>query len=131
MNMNEHELIKQVVGAAYEVANDLGCGFLEKVYERALLKELNLRGLAVKIQAPFSIFYKGHVVGEYFADLLVEETLVVELKCTDGFSDQHLAQCINYLRVSGLQAALLINFQRSKVEWRRVHPRSLTANLAV
>jgi len=124
MNANEREylenLVEDVIGAAYEVGNTLGCGFLEKVYERALAKELNLRGRAVAQQASYSVMYKGALVGEYFADLIVEDKLVVELKCVEQFAPQHMAQCINYLRASGLRIALLINFQRSKVQWKRV-----------
>lgn len=124
--MNEHELddlVRAVIGAAYEVANHLGCGFLEKVYERAMLNELVLRGRSAKAQAAYPVLYKGIIVGEYFADLVVDEQLVVELKCVEQFSNEHLAQCINYLTASRLPCALLINFQRPKVEWRRVHSR--------
>ncbi len=71
-------------------------------------------------QASFPVHYKGHLIGEYFADLLVEEELVVELKCADRLTDEHMAQCINYLRASGRTLALLVNFRRPKVEWRRV-----------
>jgi GxxExxY protein len=113
-------LIESVVGAAYEVSNVLGAGFLEKVYERALAKELRMRGVALQTQVAFSVTYKGQRIGEYVADLVVEDRLTVELKCVDCFSSQHIAQCINYLKASGLNLALLINFQTPKVEWRRV-----------
>jgi GxxExxY protein len=113
-------LVERVIGAAYEVSNVLGAGFLEKIYERALTEELNLRGIRVKAQAPFPVAYKGKLIGTYAADLLVEDRLLVEVKCVDAFSSEHLAQCINYLKVSGLHLALLINFRRPKVEWRRV-----------
>src|SRR6266567_8413898 len=116
----EPELTQAVIGAAFEVANVLGAGFLERVYERALIRELALRGVNAKAQVPFRVCYKGQSVGEYLADLVVEEKLIVELKCVERFANEHLAQCINYLRVSGLQVALLINFQRPKVEWKRV-----------
>ena len=131
MNVNEHQLIERVVGAAYEVSNALGCGFLEKVYERAMAKEIGLRGLRVKTQVGYSVIYKEELVGEYFADLVVEDRLVVELKCVEQFSNGHLAQCLNYLKASGLPLALLVNFQHPKVTWRRihVHSRSLTANV--
>jgi GxxExxY protein len=126
MNANEREsevldaLVERVVGAIYEVSNVLGAGFLEKVYERALLKELALRGMAVQSQAGFPVSYKGQCVGEYLADLVVERRLVLEIKCVDCFANEHLAQCINYLRASGLKIALLVNFQKPKVEWKRV-----------
>jgi GxxExxY protein len=102
------------------VGNVLGAGFLEKVYERALARELALRGLIVRTQVAYPVNYKGQMVGDYTADLLVENRLIVELKCVDGFANEHLAQCINYLKASGERTALLVNFQRSKVQWRRV-----------
>lgn len=113
-------VIEAVVGAAYEVSNVLGVGFLEKVYERALKRELSLCGLSVKSQASFPVVYKGQCVGEYVPDLLVENCILVELKCADRFSDQDMAQCINYLKASGVRFALLVNFQRPKVEWKRI-----------
>jgi GxxExxY protein len=121
MDANEREsLVKTVIGAAYEVSNVLGPGFLEKVYERALLRELASRGLKATSQVVFQITYKNQCVGDYIADLVVEDQLIVEVKCAECLSNQHLAQCINYLKASGLELALLINFQRPKVEWRRV-----------
>jgi GxxExxY protein len=116
----EPELTEKVIGSAFEVANVLGSGFLEKIYERAMIRELALRGISAKAQVPFRVPYKGHYLGEYVADLVVEEKVIVELKCADRFSNEHLAQCINYLRASGLTVALLINFQKPKVEWKRV-----------
>jgi GxxExxY protein len=113
-------LSERVIGAVYEVANGLGAGFLEKVYDRALMRELVLRGIRVAAQAPFSVCYKGQRVGDYFADLLVEDALIVELKCVDCLGREHMAQCLNYLRVSGFGLCLLVNFQRSQVEIRRV-----------
>jgi len=109
-----------VPGAVFEVSNTLGAGFLEKVYERALLRELALRGIRAKAQAPISVSYKGHRVGEYIADIVVEDELVVELKCVERLSDEHMAQCLNYLRASGLRFCLLVDFQKPKVEWKRV-----------
>lgn len=124
MNTDERRcpdsLTENVIGAILEVSNTLGGGFLEKVYERALLRELALRGLRAKAQASFSVMYKGTCVGEYYADILVEDVLVVELKCVDHFANEHTAQCLNYLRASGRSVCLLVNFQRSKVEWRRI-----------
>ena len=116
----EPDLTEAVIGSAFEIANVLGAGFLEKVYERALIRELALRGVRAKAQVSFPVCYKGHYVGEYMADLVVEEKLIVELKCVDRFANEHLAQCINYLKASGLSVALLLNFQRPKVEWKRV-----------
>ena len=113
-------LAEAVVGAAYEVSNVLGPGFLEKLYERALLKELALRGIPATPQVPYNVIYKGQPIGEYVADLIVDGRLLVELKCTHRLADEHLAQCINYLTASSLHLAVLINFQHPKVEWRRI-----------
>jgi len=126
MNTNEHEskpddaVVKAVIGAAYEVSNVLGAGFLEKVYERALTRELSARGWAVRSQVSYPVVYKGNCVGAYVADLQVENQVLVELKCVDYLSNEHLAQCINYLKASHLRLALLINFQKPKVQWKRV-----------
>ncbi len=124
MNVNEREyldtLVRKVIGAVYEVSNTLGAGFLEKVYERALLRELGLRGISAQAQVPIPVAYKGELIGEYFADILVEGKLIIELKCCETFCDEHLAQCINYLKATGFGLALLVNFQNPKVEWRRV-----------
>ena len=124
MDENEREslyrLSAEVVGAAYEVANVLGSGFLEKVYERALLRELKSRGFQAEAQVPVPVAYKGEVVGEYFVGILVEDKLIVELKCVERFTNEHLAQCINYLKATGHTLALLINFQRPRLEWKRV-----------
>ena len=119
-NTNLNTLSEKVLGAVFEVSNTLGAGFLEKVYQRALLRELGLRGIRATAEASLAVTYKGRSVGEYFADLLVEDVLVVELKCAEHLANEHMAQCLNYLRASGLTLCLLVNFQKPKVEWRRV-----------
>jgi GxxExxY protein len=113
-------LTEKVIGAVFEVSNTLGVGFLEKVYERALVRELTLRGVRAMAQVPLTVSYKGDEVGEYFADILVEDVLMVELKCTEGFANEHVAQCLNYLKASGLGLCLLVNFQKPKVEYKRI-----------
>ena len=123
MNADERgfdSLTEQVLSAVFEVSNTLGAGFLEKVYERALLIELGIRGVRATAQTSLAVTYKGRSVGEYFADILVEDLLVVELKCVERLGNEHMAQCLNYLRASGLTRCLLVNFQRPKVEWRRI-----------
>ncbi|MBI4746710.1 MAG: GxxExxY protein [Deltaproteobacteria bacterium] len=124
MHADERELInnliEKVIGAVYEVSNVLGAGFLEKVYERALVKELTLRGLHAEVQYPIQVAYKGETVGDYYADILVERKLIVELKCAERLGNDHLAQCLNYLKATGHSIALLVNFQHPKVEWKRV-----------
>jgi len=113
-------LTHRVLSAVFEVSNTLGAGFLEKVYQRALLHELTLRGIRSTAQAPLSVTYNGHPVGEYFADLLVEDLLILEVKCVDRLAPAHTAQCLNYLRASNLRLCLLVNFQQPKVEWKRI-----------
>jgi|ERR1051326_1157570 GxxExxY protein len=120
LKLEESDLTATVIGSAFEISKVLGAGFLEKVYERALIRELTLRGVSARAQVSFPVCYKGQYVGEYLADLVVEERLIVELKCVDRFVNEHLAQCINYLKASGLRVGLLINFQRPRVEWKRV-----------
>ena len=118
--MDFNSLTEAVLGAAFEVSNTLGAGFLEKLYERALLSELALRGIAAVTQVVYPVAYKGQIIGEFQPDLVVENILIVELKCADGFSPTHLAQCLSYLQASGLSLALLLNFQHPKVQCRRV-----------
>lgn len=86
-----------------EVSNVPGGGFLEKVYERAMVRELAMRGLGVEQQRTFPVLYKGQCVGEYAADLVVEGRVIVELKCVERLGKEHLAQCLNYLKASGLR----------------------------
>ena len=124
MNPDKQKLIngisKLIIGSAYAVGNTLGAGFLEKVYENALAYELKQNGLKVEQQVPMKVKYKGIVVGEYITDLLVEETVIVELKAVKEFDNVHKAQCMNYLRATGLNICLLINFGKPMVEVKRI-----------
>lgn len=112
-------LTQRIIGCAFTVSNTLGCGFLEKVYENALSHELRKNGFQVKQQEPIKVFYDGVVVGEYFADILVDEAVVVELKAVKEISDTFAAQCLNYLKATGLPLCLLLNFGKTRVEIRR------------
>ena len=85
-----------------------------------MLRELALRGIQATAQATFAIDYKGQYIGEYYSDILVEGVLVIELKCVERLANEHMAQCLNYLRASGRSVCLLVNFQRPKAEWRRI-----------
>jgi len=114
------ELTEKVIGCAYQVSNALGCGFLEKVYENALAHELRKAALRVRQQHGIKVHYDGVVVGEYAADLLVAGALLLELKAVKALDNIHLAQCLNYLKATGLRLCLLINFGKPKVEIRRV-----------
>ena len=114
------ELTEVAIGAAMEVATTLGGGFLEKIYERALAIELQTRGHNVCVQQTFSVRYKDQLIGEYAADLVMDDALILELKCVEQLGPAHVSQCMNYLKASGLEVALLLNFQRSRLEWKRV-----------
>jgi GxxExxY protein len=124
MNTDEHgyfnALTERVLGAVFEVSNTLGAGFLEKVYQRALVHELRLRGMRADAEVSIPVICKGQWIGEYFADILVEDVLVIELKCAESLCNEHTAQCLNYLRASGRRFCLLVNFQKPKVEWKRI-----------
>ncbi len=98
----------------------MGCGFLEKVYENALAHELAKLGLGVAQQAPLAVYYDGRVVGSYVADLVVEDCILVELKAVQRFDDLHFAQCINYLKASGLRVCLLLNFGTPRLGIKRL-----------
>src|SRR5688500_14627357 len=122
MDTDEHRfnaLTEKIIGCVYRVSNELGCGFLEKVYENALAHELRKAGLFVESQKAINVIYDGIVVGEYFADLLVEGVVVLELKAVKACDDVHSAQCLNYLKATGLSICLLSNFGKPKVEIKR------------
>jgi len=113
-------LTESILGAKFEVSNTLGAGFLERVYERALLHELKLRGIPAAAQVSFPALYKGQCAKEYFTDILVENAVVIELKCVEHLAKEHMAQCLNYLHAAGKEVCLLINFQKPTVEWKRI-----------
>ena len=113
-------ITEKIIGCAYRVSNSLGIGFVEKVYENALAHEIQISGLRVAQQAPIKVLYDGIVVGDFFADLLVEEKVLVELKAVSMLKDEHTAQSLNYLRASGLEICLLINFGTTKVQLKRL-----------
>jgi GxxExxY protein len=115
-----NELTEIIIGCAYTVANKLGTGFLEKVYENALALELAKQGLKVEQQKPMTVYYDDQIVGEYFADMLINEEIVVELKASKAIEQIHQAQLLNYLRASNKQIGLLLNFGSSKVDVKRM-----------
>jgi GxxExxY protein len=123
MNTDEEgmkDVTERVIGCAFRVANALGSGFLEKVYENALAHEVRKAGLIVSQQYAITVQYDGVVVGDYAADLLVEKYLLVELKCVRAFNDIHSAQCLNYLRATGFHLCLLLNFASPRLEIKRI-----------
>lgn len=111
---------EEVIGCAYTVGNTLGNGFLEKVYENALAHELRKSGLSVTQQEKIEVRYDGVVVGEYVADLIIDGSVLVELKAVKVLDDNHLAQCLNYLKATGLYVCLLINFGSPRVQVKRL-----------
>lgn len=115
-----HRLREQIIGAAFEVANTLGHGFLESVYRRALTEELSIRGIPARYEVPFDITYKGIPVGSYFADIVVADLIVLELKAAEAIVPAHVGQVLNYLRASGLSSGLILNFGSPRLEIRRV-----------
>ena len=115
-----NSITEQIIGCAYRVANSLGAGFLEKVYQNAMYYEIGQCDLEVKQQHPINVVYRGIIVGEYFADLFVQEEVVVELKALKSLDDSHFAQCMNYLKGTGKKVCLLINFGSPKIEIRRI-----------
>lgn len=112
-------ITRVAIGCAYTVSNSLGCGFLEKVYESALVHELTKKGLRVNRQHTIKVQYDGIVVGDYIADLVVEDRVLVEIKTVDCLASVHVAQCLNYLKATGIRVGLLMNFGAPRVETKR------------
>jgi len=118
--MEINEITYTINGAVFEVNRVLGSGFLEKVYENALLVEIKKRGLDAENQVPVQVFYKDNVVGEYIADILVENKVIVELKTVEKIDKMHEAQLLNYLKATGLKVGLIVNFKHPKAEIKRM-----------
>jgi GxxExxY protein len=114
------EVTQEVIGAAFEVHRVLGYGFLEKVYQRAMQVELRLRGLQAETESKIKVHYKDCIVGDYCADLFVNEVVIVELKVAAQYNAADEAQLINELKATGVRVGLLINFGREKVEFKRL-----------
>ncbi len=113
------DLTKEIIDSAYKVHNCLGCGLLEKVYGNALLWDLDLKKKKTIPQKEFKVLYRDKEVGMYYADLIVEDKVIVEVKSVEKLDDVHRAQLMNYLRISGVRVGLLINFSRPKLEYER------------
>ena len=118
--MDINEITYKINGAVFEVNKVLGPGFLEKVYQNALMVELKSRGLKARSQVPIKVFYKENIVGEYIADILVEDKVIVELKTVEKIDKMHEAQLLNYLKATRTQIGLLVNFKHSKAEIKRM-----------
>jgi GxxExxY protein len=117
--MDTNEITYRINGAVFEVKRELGAGFLEKVYRNALLVELKKSGLNAESEVPIKVQYKGTEVGEYYADIVVENQVIVELKAVESLQKIHEAQLLNYLKATGYKVGLLVNFALPKAEIRR------------
>ena len=115
------ELTERILGACFDVANELGAGFVESVYEKALLIALRDRSLDARAQVPLEVRFRGEVVGEFRPDILVESKVIVELKACGSLLAEHQAQVINYLKATGIDVGLLVDFGKPKVQWRRLY----------
>ncbi len=115
-------LTERIIGAGFEVFNTLGQGFVESVYQNALVHELRGRDLDVGLEVPFGVSYKGNSVGTYYADIVVEQRVIVELKVAEAIGQSHIKQVVNYLRASGMPVGLILNFGTPSLTIRRVLP---------
>jgi len=114
------DLSYKVIELALEVHNELGCGFLEKVYENALMVLLEREAIPARQQAPADVYFQGKVIGQYFADILVDNKLILELKTIDTIANVHKAKVLNYLRATGIKLGLILNFAKPKLEYKRL-----------
>ena len=119
--MLHEELTGKILEASFEVMRELGAGFLEGVYQNALLIALRQKIIEAEARVGVLVRFRGEVVGEYYADLFVEGKVIVELKAVKALAPEHMAQLINYLKATGIEVGLLINFGRPKLEYRRLH----------
>ena len=115
-----NRITEKIINCVYRVSNTLGSGFLEKVYENALAIELRKNGLRVEQQHPIIVFYDNNLVGDFVADLLVEDSVLVEMKAAKTLDEVHSAQCMNYLKATGLKVCLLVNFGRPRADVKRI-----------
>ena len=125
MNANRRELIEkeltfQIVGCAMTVLNELGHGLREKTYERALCVELKHQGILFQQQHSYPVYYRGEHIDDYIPDLEVEGRLIVEIKTVDKIISEHIGQVLNYLKITGIESGIVLNFKHSKLEWKKV-----------
>ncbi|MFN9324425.1 MAG: GxxExxY protein [Flavobacteriales bacterium] len=120
LNSDDHEVTRPIVGCAMRVMNVLGHGLHEKPYENALCIEMKASGIYFQQQPRFSIYYRSELIGEYVPDLVVERSVVVDTKTIERIGDVEVGRMLNYLRITGLEVGLIINFKRPRLEWRHV-----------
>lgn len=117
--MKHADLTEKIIGTFYDVYNELGHGFLESVYENAMFIALKNSGLECEVQAPIKVHFEGHVVGEFRADIVVADKVILELKAAKTIDDAHIAQTLNYLKATSIEVGLILNFG-SKPEFKRL-----------
>ncbi len=120
MELLEKDLTEKIIGACFEVSNELGAGFLESVYEKALTIALGDKEVDATAQAPLNVLFRDKVVGDFYADILIDDKVIIELKAVKALSPEHEAQTINYLKATGIKVGLLINFDKPKLELKRL-----------
>jgi GxxExxY protein len=120
--MKHQDISAKILECCFEVSKELGSGFLESVYERSLVVALVHKGLNVNAQVPLKVKFRGVIVGDFFADLIVEDKVLVELKSVIRILSEHKAQVINYLNATGIEVGLLVNFANPRLEYFRLHP---------
>jgi GxxExxY protein len=124
-NFPQQELTKSLIGIYYDVYNELGYGFLEKVYHKAMIIELNKRGFEVEYEKKIRVFYKNEVVGDYFPDLIINKSVIVELKCVEHLIETHENQLLNYLKATDCEVGLLLNFGKDPQFIRKIFTNDL------
>ena len=117
--MLHEELTGKILKACFEVSKEMGVGFIESVYEKSLFVALQQMGLKAELQVPLKVKFRKVIVGDFFADIVVEDKIIVELKAVSGLVKEHYAQLLNYLRTTGIEVGLIVNFGVPKLEYRR------------
>ena len=125
MNLLHEEITGKILEACFEVINELGAGFLESVYEQALLIALHQKEIKAVSQTPIEVTFRRQVVGQYYADILVEDKIIVEIKAVSKLTEVHKAQVINYLHATGVDVGLLVNFGNPRLEYRRFNRKEM------
>jgi GxxExxY protein len=115
------DITEKILEAAFEIGRELGSGFLESVYKNAMVIALKAKGLKVEAERPVSVMFREQQVGQFYADLFVEDKVIVELKAVSALAPEHSAQTINYLKATGIEVGLLINFGCPRIEYKRLH----------
>ncbi|MFY8213037.1 MAG: GxxExxY protein [Flavobacterium sp.] len=131
LNFPHQELTKTIIGIYYDVYNEMGHGFLEKVYQNSMIVELQSRGLKVESQKKINVFYKQVVVGEYIPDIIVNNSVIVELKCVEYFNESHQAQLINYLKSTECEVGLLLYFGNDPQFIRKIYTNNLKKRIKI